>query len=89
MREQYDIRLSPAAVRALEVELPEALATAAWKFIDGPLHENPRRAGKPLREPVAPLHSARRGEYRVLYRILENLLLIDVVRISHRRDAHR
>lgn len=89
MSARYEIRLSRSAVRALEVELPEPVAAAAWQFIDGPLRENPRRVGEPLREPLAPLYSARRGEYRVLYRIVENLLLIDVVRIAHRRDAYR
>jgi mRNA interferase RelE/StbE len=85
----YEVRLSPSAVRALEIELPESVAAAAWEFIDGPLRENPRRVGKPLREPLAPLYSARRGEYRVLYRIMDRVLLIDVVRITHRRDAYR
>lgn len=89
MSERYEIRLSPSAVRALEIELPEAVAAAAWEFIDGPLRDNPRRVGKPLREPLAPLYSARRGEYRVLYRIMDRVLLIDVVRITHRRDAYR
>jgi mRNA interferase RelE/StbE len=85
----YEVRLSPSAVRALEIELPESVAAAAWEFIDGPLRENPRRVGKPLREPLAPLYSARRGEYQVLYRIMDRVLLIDVVRITHRRDAYR
>lgn len=89
MSERYEVRLSPSAVRALEIELPEAVAAAAWEFIDGPLRDNPRRVGKPLREPLAPLYSARRGEYRVLYRIMDRVLLIDVVRMTHRRDAYR
>ena len=89
MTERYEVRLSPSAVRALEVELPESVAAAAWEFIDGPLRDNPKRVGKPLREPLAPLYSARRGEYRVLYRIMDRILLIDVVRITHRRDAYR
>lgn len=89
MSDRYGIRLSRAAARALEVELPEAVAAAAWEFIDGPLRENPKRVGKQLREPLFPLYSARRGEYRVLYRIEDRVLLIDVVRITHRRDAYR
>ena len=42
-----------------------------------------------MRPPLFPLYSARRGEYRVLYRIEDRLLLIEVVRIAHRRDAYR
>ena len=89
MTERYEIRLSASAARALEFELPESVATAVWKFIDGPLRADPRHVGTQLREPLHPLFSARRGEYRVLYRIQGDLLLIDVVRFAHRRDAYR
>ena len=85
----YDVVLTRSARRALEEELPEAVAAAAFKFIAGPLRADPRRVGKPLREPLAPLWSARRGEYRVLYRILERRLVIEVVSVVHRRDAYR
>ena len=89
MNASYEVRLTASAARALEIGLPETVAAAAWEFIDGPLRSNPRRVGKQLREPLFPLYSARRGEYRVLYRIEDRLLLIDVVRITHRRDAYR
>ncbi len=48
---------------------------AAFEFIAGPLRTDPHRVGRRLREPLAPLWSARRGEYRVLYRILEPSVL--------------
>jgi len=85
----YEVVFTRAARRALEAELPEKVAAAAFEFIMGALRENPRRVGKPLREPLAPLYSARRGEYRVVYRIVEQRLLIEVVSIAHRRDAYR
>lgn len=85
----YEVVFTRAARRALEVELPEKVAAAAFEFITGALSENPRRVGKPLREPLAPLYSARRGEYRVVYRIVDHRLLIEVVTIAHRRDVYR
>lgn len=84
----YDVVLTGSARRALEEQLPEAVAEAAFEFIAGPLRADPRRVGKPLREPLAPLWSARRGEYRVLYRILDRRLVIEVVSVVHRRDAY-
>ncbi len=51
----------------LEPGLPETVA--AFELTICALHENPHRVGKPLREPLAPLYSARRGEYRIIYRI--------------------
>jgi len=54
----------------------------------GPLREELRRVGKPLREPLAPLFAARRGEYRVICRIIDQRLVIEVVSVVHRRDAY-
>ena len=85
----YDIRFTRSAKRALTEELPEKVATAAWNFIMGALRENPHRVGKQLLEPLFPLYSARRGEYRVIYRILDDVLVIEIVTIAHRRDAYR
>jgi len=86
---EYEVVFSRAARRALEQDLPEKVAAAAFEFIAGALRENPRRVGKPLREPLAPLYSARRGDYRVLYRIVDHRLVIEIVSIVHRRDAYR
>lgn len=89
MRTPYDVVFTRSARRALENTLPEAVAAAAFEFIVGALAENPKRVGKPLREPLAPLYSARRGEYRVLYRIEDDRLVIEIITIEHRRDAYR
>lgn len=89
MTDGYEVVFTRAARRALESELPEKVAAAAFEFIVGALAQSPYRVGKPLREPLAPLFSARRGEYRVLYRIVERRLVIEIVFISHRRDAYR
>ena len=85
----YDVDLSHAARRALQLELPEAVAAAVIEFILGPLRENPYRVGKPLREPMTSLFAARRGDYRVIYEIHDRRLVIVVVSITHRRDAYR
>ena len=88
MSEAYEVVFTRSARRALEITLPESVAAAAFEFIIGPLAGNPRRVGKPLREPLAPLYSARRGEYRVLYRIEDDRLVIEIITIEHRRDAY-
>jgi mRNA interferase RelE/StbE len=85
----YEVRFTRSAKRALTEELPEKVATAAWAFIMGALRDNPHRVGKQLKEPLFPLYSARRGEYRVIYRIMEDVLLIEIVTIAHRRDSYR
>lgn len=88
MPDPFEVVFTRSARRALERDLPEKVATAAFEFIMGPLRQNPRRVGKPLREPLAPLFAARRGEYRVIYRIIDERLVVEVVSVVHRRDAY-
>ena len=45
--------------------------------------------GKPLRGELAGIWSARRGTYRVPFRIVEQKHEIAVLRIEHRRDVYR
>jgi mRNA interferase RelE/StbE len=86
---RHRVVYSATARRALTLGLPEKVATAAFEFIEGPLADNPRRLGKQLRDPLYPLFAARRGEYRVIYDIVDDEVRIDVVSIAHRRDAYR
>lgn len=53
----------------------------------GPLVENPARVGKPLALELAGYLVARRGAYRIVYRIDDGTVL--VVRIDHRADVYR
>ena len=85
----YEIRLSRPARRALANELPEAVATACLEFIYGALAENPHRVGRPLTPPATPFYSARRGQFRVIYDILEDLIVVEVIEVQHRRDVYR
>jgi mRNA-degrading endonuclease RelE of RelBE toxin-antitoxin system len=69
--------------------LPEAVATAVVEFLTTALVREPRRVGKPLRRELSGIHSARRGTYRVLYRINEERREVIVLRVEHRRDVYR
>lgn len=88
MTDAYEVIFTRTARRALERDLPEKVAAAAFEFILGPLAQEPKRLGNPLREPLTPRYSARRGEYRVIYRIIDTRLVIEVVNVTHRRDAY-
>lgn len=85
---RYTVLLSPAAKRAIERDLPEAVAAAVVDFLYGPLAEDPQGVGKPLRLQLEGYWSARRGQYRVIYSIHDDEVLVRVVRISHRADAY-
>jgi mRNA interferase RelE/StbE len=67
----------------------ENVAAAARETIDGPLTTNPHRARKPLDAPFDGYHSARRGTYRIIYRINEDKHTTEIHSIRHRRDSYR
>lgn len=88
MSEPYQVQITARAARDLQ-RLPEKLASACVEFIFGPLVENPRRVGKPLRDDLVGLRSARRGDYRVVYAIVEDARRIEIVHIGRRSDVYR
>jgi mRNA interferase RelE/StbE len=85
----YELVLTPPAIRAVRSDLPEGVAAVVIEFLTGVLVENPHRVGKRLRGDLAGIHSARRGTYRVLYRINEVQREVVLLRIEHRRDVYR
>lgn len=86
---RFRLVVSPTARRQLTEHLPEAVAAAAYEFITGALPANPQRVGRRLAGPLADRHAARRGTYRVIYRIDEAAGTVVVLDIAHRRDAYR
>jgi mRNA interferase RelE/StbE len=86
---QYELVVAGPAARALSEEIPEPVAVAVIGFITGILLENPRRVGRLLRNELAGVYSARRGTYRVLYRVDEAAGEVIVLRVEHRSTVYR
>ena len=87
--DRFELVISPTARRQLTDRLPEVVAFAAYEFIIGPLLDNPHGVGKRLGPPLADRHSARRGTYRIIYRIDEPHHIVTVVGVVYRADAYR
>jgi mRNA interferase RelE/StbE len=85
----YTVIFSRQARRNPHENLPLDVAVAAMATIDGPITTSPQRAGKPLDEPFDGYFSARRGTYRIIYRINEEKRTVEIHSIRHRRDAYR
>jgi mRNA-degrading endonuclease RelE of RelBE toxin-antitoxin system len=85
----FRVVVARSATRRLTEHLPEAVAAACIEFVFGPLAEDPRRVGAPLRKPFERQWRARRGEYRVRYRIDDETRTVYVLDIDHRRDVYR
>ena len=84
----FAIAWTTVSRRAL-TRLPEKVATAVVEFLYGSLAAGPHRVGKPLKLGLEGLHSARRGDYRVIYRIDDQRHLVTVIAIEHRSDIYR
>ena len=86
---RFSLVITPTARRQLAEHLPEPVAFAAHEFIVGSLLDNPHRVGKQLHAPLADRFSARRGTYRVIYRVDDGQQVVTVLAVAARRDVYR
>lgn len=86
---RYELEIAPSARRQLSEQVSEGVTFAAYAFLKGALLDTPHRVGKRLRPPLDDRHSARRGTYRVLYRIDDEAHRVTVLGIYGRSDAYR
>lgn len=84
----WELQVAASAERQLN-RLSPRVAAAVVEFIVGPLLDDPNRMGRPLRRELAGYHSARRGAYRIVYRIDAEARQVRVLRIEHRADVYR
>ncbi len=84
----YGILVTRVARRHLD-QLPEKVHAAALETVHGVIAHSPYRAGKPLVGELSGLHSARRGDYRIVYEVLDDIQAVVIHRIQHRRDVYR
>jgi len=85
---RYEIEWTASALRSVD-RLPEKIATACVEFVYGGLAENPQRVGRALRFELDGKHSARRGDFRVIYEIDARQSVVTVIAIDHRSDVYR
>jgi mRNA-degrading endonuclease RelE of RelBE toxin-antitoxin system len=83
----WDVRVMPPARCQLD-RLPISVAAAVFETL-GAIARNPRCLGKPLRFELEGCWSARRGPYRIAYRIEDEAHTVTVVAVAHRADVYR
>lgn len=83
----YEVEITPEGLRHLN-RLPGKVREAALAAIFGPIAENPQRLGKKLLGELEGLHSARRGDYRIIYQIFEDERVVLIHRVQHTRDVY-
>ena len=88
MTDRWTVQLTGPARRALERDLPEPVAWAAYTFVTERLPNNPYRLGGELSGPYQGSRSAHLGTYRVVYRIDEAAHRVYVLSIRLRGDVY-
>jgi mRNA interferase RelE/StbE len=83
----FQVEITPEGLRHLD-RLPGKIRDAALEAIFGSIADNPHRAGKPLRGELEGLHSARRGDFRIVYEIRDDEVVVLVHRVQYRRDVY-
>lgn len=83
---RYVIIISPRAKKEID-KLPPNIKSYIANALDI-LAENPF-IGKVLKAELKGLYSYRVGDYRIIYAIIKHRLIIQVVKVMHRREVYR
>ena len=83
----YAVYILPAAARAL-TRLPRASQLRIRARIDS-LAEQPRPEGVKKLAGTDELYRVRAGDYRIVYQVRDERLVVLVIRIGHRREVYR
>jgi len=77
-----DTRSAARAIRRLDPQIRERVRAAIELLVEEPLR------GKPLQLTLHGLRSWRTGDWRLIYRIVEEQVEILVVAVGHRREVY-
>lgn len=83
----YTVKWDEDALEDLS-SLGKVEAIRIVKKIESHLVKDPINLGKPLSGNLANLYRYRIGDYRVIYQIFRDELIVAVIRIGHRRDVY-
>ena len=83
----YHVDIARRAVKALAA-LPRREQQRVRAAIDL-LADNPRPPGCVAMTGEAHAYRVRVGDYRIIYEVLDDRLVVQVVRVGHRRDVYR
>jgi len=83
---RYDLRVKPSVARDLR-GIPQADVRRILARIET-LREDPRPPGSEKLS-AQERYRLRQGNYRILYTVSDGELIVEVVKVGHRRDVYR
>jgi len=83
----YTVEIAPAAERAMKKLSADILKRIIKALVK--LEQEPRPPGVKKLSGEDELYRIRVGDYRIVYQIRDNELVVLVVRVAHRREVYR
>lgn len=83
----YRVEFAPHAARQFR-HLPKATQVRLAPVIDA-LAEDPRPHGVKTLESTKGLYRLREGDYRVVYQVQDDIVLVTVVDVANRREVYK
>jgi len=84
---RYKIDIGPRARKQID-DLSESIKSKIIRVIIDILANNPY-LGKPLKANLKGRYSYGVADYRIIYSILKHELVIQIIKVMHRREAYR
>lgn len=88
MPRTYKIHLKRSALKIIE-SLEAGAKRRIWEAIESLATEPRPRGCRKISGPEAKRYRIRVGDYRIIYRVNDDQLIILVVRVGHRREIYR
>lgn len=89
-RQTYSIQIAESAARALtKLRARDAVSAARISKAIDSLKTTPRPSGARALQGAEGILRIRVGDYRVLYAVQDNVLIVLVIAIGHRREVYR
>lgn len=83
----YKVEITPAAQRTIK-KFPKNIQRKLLEIIEL-LAEEPRPVGVVKLSTTVNLYRVRTGDYRIIYEIQAQILLIVITKVGHRRDVYK
>ncbi len=83
----YKILWKKSAIKEI-AKIPKEIALNIYDSISG-LKNNPRKKGSRKLRGSEVLYRIRVNEYRVIYSIYDDILVIEIIKIAHRKEVYR
>jgi len=84
---RYSIIIAPRAKKQID-GLPPNIKNKIADVIINVLAQNPF-IGKSLKAELKGLYSYRVGDYRIIYSIIDDRLIVQIIKVMHRREVYR